>query len=421
MSLRLSTIYFSLAMCLMLATSGMSHAASSSDSKDKQSDEAPETGGTIGVFTSKILNAAITAMNMNDYKTAKETLAKLKLDKLSPYELSRVQQIMAQISNGEGDMAGTREHLQKAIDAGGLNQQEQQQIRYQIASIYIVEGKYKEGAAALENWFKTEPMPNSAAYYLLAVAYYQQNPKDDRAFKAAKKCVELMDTPNTGWMELLLAMYVEREDFKGAIPLVERMIAAEPSNKNYWINLSSYFQATNDYEDAQAALQIAQNGSFLNEESEYRRLAQMSAFNGMPYRCGQIFEKAIADKKINPTSDDYSTFSNCWISAREFDKSIPPLERAASLSTKGDLYVRLAQVHMQSEDWAAAADALQKAMTKGKLDDPTNADLLMGVALYSQGKLKDAVPYFQKATKSTKDRGTANSYLQAIAQKNKGS
>ena len=56
------------------------------------------------------------------------------------------------------------------------------------------EEKWKEGAAALEEWFKTAANPNSAAYYLLAVAYYQQD-DFDKALPPAKKAVELMDKP----------------------------------------------------------------------------------------------------------------------------------------------------------------------------------------------------------------------------------
>jgi tetratricopeptide (TPR) repeat protein len=421
MSRRVSTLSFSLTMGLLVMASTGAFAQNSNQGKGDQQGQEQETGGTIGAYTARILTDAIKALNMNDYKGAQAKLATLKLDKLSPYELSRVEEIMAQISNGEGDNVATREHLEKAVAAGGLNPQEVQQVKYQIASLYIVDGKYKEGAAALEDWFKTEPMPGSAAYYMLAVAYYQLNPKDDRAFRAAKKCVELMDTPNTGWMELLLAMYVERQDFKDAIPLSERMIAVDPKNKNYWVSLSSYYQASNQYDQALAALQTAYNGGFLTDESEYRRLAQMAAYNGAPYRCGQILDKAIADKKIKPTSDDFATLSNCWISARDFKKSIPPLERAADLSDKGDLYVRLAQVHMQSNEWADAGEALQKALTKGKLEDPPNAQLLMGVVLYSQGKFTESVPYFERASKASRYHDTANSYLQAIASKNKGS
>ena len=65
--------------------------------------------------------------------------------------------------------------LQKAIDSGGLNTVEIDQARYQSAQLYMQEEKWKEGAAALEEWFKSAANPNSAAYYLLAVAYYQQD------------------------------------------------------------------------------------------------------------------------------------------------------------------------------------------------------------------------------------------------------
>jgi tetratricopeptide (TPR) repeat protein len=218
-------------------------------------------------------------------------------------------------------------------------------------------------------------------------------------------------------MQLLLAMYVDREDFKSAIPLAERMTAAEPKDRNNWINLSSYYQAVEQYDKALAALQIAYNAGLFTQSSDYDRLAKMASFNGVPYRCGQIMQKAIDDKTLKPDSDDYYTLSNCWISAREFDKSVPPLERAADLSDKGDLYVRLGQVHMQDEDWAAAADAIRKGLDKGKLTDEPNAQLFMGIALYSQNKLRDAVPYFQRAAKTRKYRDNANSFLQAINQK----
>ncbi len=414
MASRVTTLSIALSLCLLAGapTQVLAQRAGNDEKKEQSS-------GSIGQYTARILQEAIQALNMNDYKGAKAKLDSLKLDRLSPYELSRVEEIYAQISNGQGDTEGTRQHLQKALDAGGLNMKESQQIRYNIASLYIVDGKYKEGAAALENWFKTAQMPNSAAYYLLAVSYYQQNPKDNRAFEAAKKCIALMEEPNTGWMELLLAMYVDRNQFKNAIPLVKRMIEAKPDNKNYWINLSSYYQATNDFDSALAALQTAYNGGLLTQESEYRRLAQMAAYDDVPYRCAQILQKAIADKKLKPTSQDYSTLSNCWISAREFDKSVPPLEKAAELSDKGDLYLRLAQVHMQNKDWDAAANAVKKAIDKGKLGDPENAQLLMGVALYSQDKFKASKPYFERATRSSKYRKTAQSYLAAIDAKSK--
>ena len=79
---------------------------------------------------------------------------------------------------------------------------------------------------------------------------------------------------------------------------------------------------------------------------------------------------------------------NCWIAAREYARAVTPLQRASELAESGDLYVRLAQVHVQLESWQRAGDALEKAIDKGKLGNPANAELLLGIAYYSERKLE---------------------------------
>jgi hypothetical protein len=48
----------------------------------------------------------------------------LKLERLSPYERSKAEQVLFAISFDEKNYAAAREHLRNAIDAGGLNSQE---------------------------------------------------------------------------------------------------------------------------------------------------------------------------------------------------------------------------------------------------------------------------------------------------------
>jgi len=150
--------------------------------------------GAIDAATAKALNTAIEALNMEKYAEAQAAIDTLKLDKLSPYEHSKVEQIMFNISYAQEKYDEARAHLQKSIDAGGLNEQEASQARYQSAQLYLTQEKWKEGAAALEEWFKTAQNPNSAAYYLLAVAYYQLQ-DFGRALPNAKKAIELTDKP----------------------------------------------------------------------------------------------------------------------------------------------------------------------------------------------------------------------------------
>ena len=147
----------------------------------------------------------------------------------------------------------------------------------------MAEEKWKEGAAALEEWFKTAPNPNSAAYYLLAVAYYQQE-NYDKALPPAKKAVELMDTPQENWIGMLLALYLQREQYKDAIPLLVRLVAARPETRRpigcsfRRSTVRSRITPTRSRSCSSRTARTSDRGR------RDRRLADLLLFNGVPYR-----------------------------------------------------------------------------------------------------------------------------------------
>ena len=388
----------------------------------KEGDKAPPAA-TVGVETGKVLNEAIELLNKEDFKAASAKIETLKLDKLSPYERSKVEQIMFNISYSQEKYDDARGHLQKAIDAGGLNAQEVEQARYQAAQLYMQQEKWKEGAAALEEWFKTAAKPNSAAYYLLAVAYYQQGvaatgkPATDlfgKALAPAKKAVELMEKPQESWLAMLSALYLQREEYKEAIPVLHQLISLAPAKKTYWMQLSSIYGQVEDYANALATIQVAYNAGLVTEDSELRRLADLLLFNAVPYRGAQVLESAIEKKTVKLDEKLYEKLANCWIAAGEFDKATGPLQKSAELSATGDTFVRLGELQAQREDWGGSITALQKGMEKGQLKDTANAQLMLGVAYYSQKNYKEARTFFERASQSTKHKQIATSYLQAI-------
>ena len=389
----------------------------------KEGDSKAPPAPTIDAATGKVLNEAIELLNKEDFKGASAKIETLKVDKLSPYERSKVEQIMFNISYSQEKYDEARGHLQKAIDSGGLNAQEIEQARYQAAQLYMQQEKWKEGAAALEEWFKTATKPNSAAYYLLAVAYYQQGvaatgkPAGDLFAKAlvpAKKAVELMEKPQESWLAMLSALYLQREEYKESIPVLQQLIALAPAKKTYWMQLSSIYGQIEDYPNALASIQLAYNVGLVTEDSELRRLADLLLFNSVPYRGAQVLESAIEKKAVKLDEKLYEKLANCWIAAGEFEKAAVPLQKSAELSATGDTFVRLGELQAQREDWGASVSALQKGIEKGQLKDAANAQLMLGVAYYSQKNYKDARTYFERASQSAKHKQIATSYLQAI-------
>ncbi len=379
----------------------------------KKEEEGKREAPTIDVSTGKRLNEAIEALNAQKYAEAKAALSKMNMEKLSPYEKSRVYQIYASIDGAQNNYDGVRKNMQLAIASGGLNDEEQQEARYQIAQMFIAEEHWQEGINALNEWFATAVNPNSTAYYLLAVSYYQLK-KLDSALVPAQKAVDLSDAPRESWIQLLLALYLEKERYDDAIPLLKRLVIADPSKKNYWVQLSAVNRQLERYDESLAILEIANMAGLLTTDSDLRPMTDLEAFVGIPHRAATNLEAFIAKGTIKGDEKAYERLAFSWIEAREYKKAVAPLQKAGDMHENGDTFVRLAEVQLQRQDWAGATDALQKAISKGGLKDTGNTQLLMGIAFYSQKQPKEARVWFQRAATHDKQKKQAEAWLKHI-------
>jgi tetratricopeptide (TPR) repeat protein len=236
----------------------------------------------------------------------------------------------------------------------------------------------------------------------------------DKALPPAAKAVELMDKPNEGWIGMLLALYLQKENYKEAVPLLHRLIQIVPEKKTYWMQLSAIYGQLEDYPNALAIMQLAYGAGLVTEDSEIRRLADLLVFNDVPYRGAQVIEAGIEKKTVNVDEKLYEKLANCWIAAGELEKATAPLQKGAELASSGDMFVRLGEVNYQREQYAAAQAAIDRGISKGQLRDAGNAQLMMGIVLYSQKKFGEARPYFERAAQSEKHRNMARGYLQLI-------
>ena len=405
------TLVLSLSSILMVQ-GALAQGGSRADRKD---DDAPPAN-QIDQRTGETLTEAIEFLNNDQNAEARAKLGELALDRLSPYERSRVEQMFFSLDVQEENYPGARQHMEAAINSGGLNDQEISQGRYQLAQLYMQEEQWAEGAKALEDWLKTAATPNGGVYYLLAAAYYNLD-NFDAALPHARKAVEMTETPQEGWLQMLSALLLQKEQYKDALPVIQRQVNMFPTKKVYWMQLSSVHAQLEDMSNALVIMQMAYHAGLLSEGSEFQRLADFMMVNDMPYNAGELVTKAIDEKKIEPDLKTWESLSNSWVAAREFRKALPVLERAGQLSDNGNNMLRLGEVNIQLSDWGPAADALEKALNKGGLRDAAYAQLMLGIALYNQEKLSEAKTWFERASNSQSQRNTARGYIQLIDSK----
>jgi hypothetical protein len=92
-------------------------------------------GGGLGLAAGKALNETYMALNAQKYAEARAAIGKLRLNSLSSYERSKVEEILSAISYGEGKLAEAHQHLENALAAGGLTAQETADVLARIQFI----------------------------------------------------------------------------------------------------------------------------------------------------------------------------------------------------------------------------------------------------------------------------------------------
>ncbi len=339
-------------------------------------------------------------------------IGRLNPKRLNAMERAKVYQIEGLLHYGAGDLDQTIKSFQKSIDERILPLDQETKLRFNVAQLMAGLYKWDDAIQAIYEWFRWSQEEDPLAYYLLGIANFQLG-NFDLAIANTRKALEVADEPKESWLQLLAALWVQRNNYRMAAPIFEELITLFPK-KNYWVQLGLIYGALEKYPASLSIQQIAYEQGLLTEDKELRRLARAFLYAELPYPAAKVLQRGIDDGSIEAEPDSLQLLANSWIAAREFEKSLPPLRRAAEISEDGNLYVRLGQVYLQREEWGQAAERLEDAIKKGGLDKPGSAHLLRGIALYNTGKLFAAKSTFVQARKFDKTRKEAEQWLDHI-------
>ncbi len=357
---------------------------------------------TVDQRTAKRLNAAQEFLMAEQFDEAEKVLQGMTLTRLNAYERAVVFQMFGYIYAGREDYASAVDYFEKCLAEEALVEQMAINMRFNIAQLYMALQRWDDALAALLKWFDEVEEPNSNAYYVLAIAYYQKFVETgDASFKEkalvpARTAVQMATKPKQSWLQLLLALYLDDKRYEESLPVLEQLVSLYPK-KTYWLQLSAIYGELGKDKESLAAQQLAYAQGMLTKDKELRRFAQLFLYYDLPWRAAKVVEKGLKDEVIEEDSESLELLANALLAAREYEAALEPLDRAASLAENGDLYVRLGQVYIQREEWDKASTALESALQKGNLDDPCQSQVLLGITQYSQGNKGSARNWFQRA------------------------
>jgi tetratricopeptide (TPR) repeat protein len=309
------------------------------------------------------------------------------------------------------------ESFEKCLQIGALPDQTKLDLQFSLGQLYMANSQFKKAVKTLNDWMGKVNNPSPDAKYLLAMAYTQTK-QWKKALYWSKAAIAGVRRPKESWLQLVLSIHYELKQYRDMARVLEQLVTRFPK-KAYWMQLSAIYMEMKQEKRALAVLELAYLQNMLTTHSELMNLVSLYLHHGIPQKAALVLKRGLKSGTIKRSQQTLTMLGDSWMRAREFELAAKPLGEAARVAEKGDLWVRVAQIHMEREDWAPAISALHNALKKGKLTSPGNAHLFLGICHFNSGKYAKAQKAFQNALKHKSSRRSAEQWLKTLALKQK--
>lgn len=229
----------------------------------------------------------------------------------------------------------------------------------------------------------------------LGQAYYQSG-NNKEAARVMKEVISSFEKsgqrPKENTMLTVLAACQKVQDHTCVTQLLEKLVVYYPK-PDYWENLLiSLTQLELQDEQKINVMRLQQKVGVMKRPSEYTEMAQIALDQGLPGEAQAVLEDAFTKKLFtDQRAVDLNTrlLNKAKASATTDKAGLAAKESAAKAAATGDDLVHVGAAYLGYGDNAKALDALKAGIAKGKLTNPDQAGILLGIAsLKSNNKVE---------------------------------
>jgi hypothetical protein len=336
----------------------------------------------------KDLSAAQAANNKKDYPTAQAALAHAKtISDRTPYDDLMINRFSMSVHVGMGDLDGADVDAEAAADAdpsvipdadkGGI---------YRAALQLALRAKHNDKAVKYAKLYAaTTPPPPASDQALIAQAYYLGGDFAGAATMAQKN----IDTataagkmPERNDLDIVLAAQVKQKDEAGAEKTLEALVQdfGQPDDWNQIMGVALTTKGMRDIDYVyMGRLMFLQNGKITASDASL--VGSTASKEG-------LYGDAVQAEKLGGTG-----FPPADAKA-DADKKTFAQQIAAGTKQNGQYNVKTAEAAYGYGMFSDAETLARQAKTKGGSQDPTEPDMVIGMAQAAQGKYADAATTF---------------------------
>lgn len=385
-------------------------AAYSVDSFAADEPRAPPPTRTSDVLTERVFKAISEIQELMspedendqpDYARAKVQLDELneRYDRLNDFEKSTLLNFYTNyyLSTDQIDMA--LQTFERILTIEELREESRLRALMALGQLYMGEDRFTDAIDAFNRWRDLSPEENENVYLGLANSHYNLAQYNE-AIPYLINHMDMVQAKGESLAKniygLLNLMYIELEDYVSAERVTKQMVTLfdEPSD---WRNLSAIYGYLDNDKKRIETLSISFAKGYMENESEFLNLAQSLAGADAPYQGARVLEAGFQKGAVPEDEENLQRLVQMYMLASEYEKALAPAIKAAEIAESGEAYDQLGYVYYMLHDYRNSADATAKALERGGLDNPGDAQLFLARALVELDEFDAAASAARKA------------------------
>ena len=337
-------------------------------------------------------------------------------DKLTEYEQANVLNYIGFVYYNMDDVKNALRTYERMLAIPTLEPQMAKQTTYTMVQLLTMDEQYSKALTTLEKWFLLEPNPAPEPYILKAQNLYQVQRYKEMVepIETAMRIANERDKPvKEDWWNLLNFAYFQDENYLKVRDIQKILLQNWPKSR-YWKSLAGAYTELGEDEKLIYAYDAAHTQGMLVKDTEFVTMAQLYLQAEVPYKAATLMQEKMDAGVVGKTEKHYRLLSQAWQLSMEDKKAIPALKAAAALASDGELDQRLANSYLNIGEYGDCVTSANKAISKGGLKNPDNAQISLGMCLYNLRRYGDAKTAFRNAAKVPRSQRTASQWIQVI-------
>jgi tetratricopeptide (TPR) repeat protein len=229
---------------------------------------------------------------------------------------------------------------------------------------------------------------------LIAQSYFEQHDYKN-AIAAAERIIKTQSPPSQDLLQLIARSNYELEDTAGTSKALEQLLKYYPTADTWKSVLKGYIENTKNDEQLGDLYRLAQDVGALSRPSDYIDMSQALTVTGFAMEAKRVLDSGIAAKVFEPDPGEANRTLEAlkkYIDAEQ--KALGGADKVVAGNSSAEDVYKAGKLYFSSGDYPKSITALQKAISKGGLAKPDDAQMLLGIAYSRAARKPDASKAF---------------------------